>query len=1398
MRLKPLRLLVLSGCLFILSGTATSQNFSFNCSRDTLVPGCPANLCITVKGIIPDIYGQSTTYSLNPGSFVSNCFPVYVAPNDPAGSPTTLSVDDTYSSVVNIGFPFPFYGTVYNDLVVSTNGYVSFDISLAGGSSHWQNRGDLPNTLYDRALIMGPYHDLFPGQPTSPTQLIQYQLFGTAPHRRWILSFYKVPLFQCTNLIENTHQIILYESTGIFEVKIFDKEICTTWIGGKAMVGIQDFTRTLGMTAPLRRMTDPAWGSIGMNETWRFAPNSGPSLFKRVELYDITGTTLIATGTTAPVITGCLEASFPNICAPAGAITSYLIKSVYEKFDDPTVEIFGYDTVRVNRANPLTGSAAPTPASCGASDGTITVSGVSGGTPAYEYSLDGITWQSSNVFTGLAAGTYTVYIRDNGAVCSTTLPSIVVTVTGTISETHSTTPAICAGSATGSITISAAGGTGPYTFSLNGAPAVPGTLPFTFNNLLPAGYSIQVYDLGTGCNTGLQAVFVSAAGGITGTSSHTAASCVGVNNGTFTATATSGTGPYTWSLDGAPAVPGASPYTFTNVSPGLHFVIITDLASGCSTAGLFENVAAGPGVTGTTSALSTSCAAISDGSITVNITAGTAPYTYVLDGGAPFTGGSPYTFNGVATGLHNITVTDANGCTNPLPPINVSAGIGVTGNTSSLSTSCPSAANGSITVTITTGAAPYTYVLDAGAPVSGGSPYTFNGVAAGAHNITVTDNNGCNISLPPVTVNPGPVLTGNNVMATTSCSGAADGTVTVTPVGGAGPYTFSLDGGAPQSGSVPFVFTGLAAGPHNVVITDAAGCQSAPIDATITAGPVLTTTASASPALCNGSATGSITVTAPTMGVGPYQYSLDNVIWQASNIFNGLVANTYTVYYQSSNGCSGSTPGIVVSAPASVSASHTTNPVSCNGLSDGTITITANGGVPPYQYSIDGGATWQASNVFTVAANNYPNILIRDANNCTTTQSATVTQPAALAASYIPVNATCNGGSDGTITITATGGNAGYQYSLDGVNFQPSNIFNVIAGSYTVTVRDSKGCITTIPATVGLTNDLTFTPMLDETICEGTSVQLNSVSNGLQYAWTPAGGLSNATIANPVANPTTTTTYTITITRGLCTATDDVIVNVNPAPIPNAGPDGFICYGQTYTLQGSGGSQYTWTPSTYLNDATIANPVSNPARTITYTLSEVTDAIGCKSLTTDVVTVDVTPPIKVTTFPFDTVAYAGDQFQLNATSIANIYTWSPAVGLSNPNIANPVVTVGPIGSDVLYQVTASTIAGCKGEGYVRIKVYTGPDIYMPTGFTPNNDGKNDKFTPFPVGINSITYFRVFNRWGQLVFSSNKLHDGWDGKLGGMEQPNAVYVWMVEGITKDNKVITKRGTVTLIR
>ncbi|MEO6611974.1 MAG: gliding motility-associated C-terminal domain-containing protein [Chitinophagaceae bacterium] len=1568
MGLKLLRLLAITGFFIFLSGSLKAQNciptningttFNFVCNQ----------VCNDLNFQIPHIKGTD--------DYVVSSIPYQPYPYVTAAPALTLpcgNQDDKYFDITTMPFSFCYYGNIYNSLVVSTNGSVTFDLSNALKGSNWsmntgmrlpfegvggQGSGTCPTpsgTRLPKAGIFGAYCDIFP--QTGDPYKIEARTEGVSPCRKFVISFSQVQMFGCSS-VRMTSEIVLHESTGIIEIFIENKPSCSS-NGGLAIVGIQNYDlgtpAEKAVTAPGRGAENGAWSTT--NEAWRFTPSGSGSRYVKAELYDLSGT-LIATADTATTVAGLLDVKFRNVCPPAGS-TQYEVRTTFSACDNPANLLVSSDFITVNKTNSLGATATSTPASCGPPNGTITVTVPAGvGTAPYTFILDGGTpfvGASPHTFTNVAAGSHTIVVTDASTGCTSTFTHT-VSLSGILSETHTVTPTPCSGVNSGSIRITSAGGVGPYTFVIDGGAPINGTIPFTFSNLWPGTHNIIVTDITTGCTTGVFVVDVPQGLGITGETATTPTTCPGVNSGTITAKALTGTAPFTWSLDGGAPVPGATPFTFTNVSGGSHVVTIRDNfgcsvtvpadvatgatptatatstptactgvnngtitvdfmsipgpytfsldggapqagtipftftnvspgshsivvtgAGGCATNPFTQTVLTGAGVNGTATPSASSCPSATNGSIRVDATTGTAPFTYQLDGGAPQSGANPYTFNGVAPGSHTIlirdnlgctftlngvivnagpaltvttsssatscsgaangsitvtpnggtapftwslnggppvagtspytftnlaagsyiiVVTDASGCANSPVTETVAAGPALTVTTSASATSCSSAANGSITVTPNGGTAPFTWSLNGGAPVAGTSPYTFTNLAAGSYTIVVTDASGCANNPVTETVAAGPALTVTTSASATSCNSASNGSITVTPNSGSAPFTWSLDGGAPVAGTSPYTFSNLVAGSHTIVVTDAAGCANTPVTETVPAGPALITTATTTDVLCKGGNTGVITVAIPTIGTPPYQYSLDNISWQSSNIFNGLSANSYTVYFRESNGCQGSLL-VTVNEPALLTAAVSEIPVVCNGQNNGTITVTPAGGIGPYQYSIDGGVTWQGSNIFNVAANSYT-ITIKDANNCITTQTITVTEPAVLAANSINTTASCDGGPDGTITVTANGGNAGYTYSLDGTTFQSSNTFNVLPGSYTVTVKDNLGCSISFPAIVTLMGNLTFTPQADPTICEGKSTALQLVSNATSYAWTPTNGLSDPASSSPVANPTVTTEYYVEATLGLCKAYDTVKVNVNAAPVPDAGPGGFICYGQTYTLQGSGGIQYLWSPSTYLNNATAPNAVSTPLKTTTYNLSIVSDLNGCNSLVTDDVIVDVTPPIKVTTFPYDTIGYPGDQFQLNATSAATNYTWTPTTGLSNPGVPNPVVTVGNIGDDIVYKVTASTAAGCKGEGFVRIRVYTGPDIYVPTAFTPNGDGRNDKFYPFPVGIKSINYFRVFNRWGQQVFSSTKLNDGWDGKLGGVEQSTGTYVWMAQAVTKDNKVITKKGSVTIIR
>lgn len=1418
--LRPTYLLITFHLILQESGAQTCRRSDINGTNINLLCN---QVCSTLVFRVPHIKSTSD-YALTSIPYAPYAY------STPAGSQDLLLYcDDIYGGKVTMPFGFCFYDSIFSKLVVGSNGLVTFDTTNASCGNGFITSTTIPGAgttgqcssvgpYYPRASIMMAYSDIDPrpidpsascgnANASLPSRKIEWRTEGTAPCRRFIISYFNVGTFGRPNTTPmNTFQAVLYESTGVIEYFILNRTEASTTNSGRAIMGIQDWTRTKATVHPLRNAT--VWGAT--NEGWRFTPSAGLSRYVSSQLFDMSGNLLVSADSSTST-QGLLDLSFQNVCPPAGS-TQYEIVTTFSACDNPGNLLVSRDTITLNRTNSIGATQTNIAATCGNANGSITVTIPSGvGTSPFSYVLDGgvpvVTPALTHTFTGVAAGPHMVTVTDASTGCTSTLNVTVGLVGNLLATTSSTATACAAVNNNGTITITPTIGTAPFNYVIDGGAPVSGGSPYTFTGLSSGNHTITFTDV-NGCTSNPIVVNIATGAGLTnhGVSS-VATSCPGATNGSITVTSvTGGTAPYEYQL-------GAGPFqtsnTFTGLASGTYTITIRD-AVGCLRT-FTRTVTAGSSVTATRTLTATSCPAAADGSVTITPTSGTGPYEFSLDGGAFVAGAVPFTFSGLSAGAHNFVVRDVpTGCLSLTINFTIAAGPGINASAVPASTSCSGAANGSVTVTPVSGTGPFTYVLDGGAPVVGPSPYTFNNLTAGPHTVVVTDNStGCASGTINFNVAVGPILTANAVPASTSCSGATNGSITVTATSGTGPYTFSLDGGAQVAGVSPYIFNNLAAGNHTVTVTDIpTGCVTNVIPVTIDAGPVITTTASKTDVLCNGGNTGTITVAQPAVGSAPFEYSLDGTNWQTSNFFSGLAAGTYTVYYRELNGCQNSL-SITVTEPPTLGLLATTNPVVCNGQSNGIITASVTGGATPYGYSIDGGTNWQTSNVFNVPAGLYT-VTIRDGNGCTTTQIINVTEPPVLSAVSTNTNASCDGGNDGVISVSATGGNTSYEYSIDGgTNWQSNNVFNVAPGNYTVTVRDNLGCTTSFPTTVGLTNDLTFTQQTDPVICESRSTQLNLVSNATQYVWTPSTGLSSTTINNPVASPVVTTQYIVTATLGRCSAADTVVVNVNPAPIPNAGPDGFICYGQDYQLNATGGVQYKWTPSTYLDNPDISSPLSTPTKDITYTVTILADANGCASLITDQMTIDVTPPIKIKTYPFDTVVYEMDQFQMLAVSsdpdVIN-FNWTPSTGLDNPAIANPIVTAGSLSgyvtgttsNEILYQVIGSTVAGCIGEGYVKVRVYKGPDLYVPTGFTPNGDGRNDRFVPFPVGIKSLTYFRVYNRWGQMVYSTNRLHEGWDGVFSGLAQPSGSYVWMAEAITEQGKTITKKGAVTLIR
>ena len=382
---------------------------------------------------------------------------------------------------------------------------------------------------------------------------------------------------------------------------------------------------------------------------------------------------------------------------------------------------------------------------------------------------------------------------------------------------------------------------------------------------------------------------------------------------------------------------------FTGLNPNITYTVVATINLACSgTQATTTFILPGPTIAVTQT--NTTCGA-STGSITATGSGTTAPYTYSIDG---ITFQASGTFTGLAAGVYTVTVKDANGCKST-KVVTILNSNGPVLTYASTNADCGNN-NGTITVNATGGTAPYQYSING---VTYQSSNFFTGLVGGTYTLTVKDATGCtNAVVVTITSSPSPLITA--IPASATC-GSSNGTITAFGSGGTPPLQYSINGNTFQASNV---FTNLTPSIYTVTVRDANGCiKTATV--TIANSPAPTVTATSTPAACN-NVNGTITATG-IGGIAPLQYSIDGFTFQSSNIFTGLAAGTYTITVNDITGCTNitsvtvtSTGGPTVTATSTVSACNTNN---------GSITATASGGVPGYQYSIDG-TTFQASNIF--------------------------------------------------------------------------------------------------------------------------------------------------------------------------------------------------------------------------------------------------------------------------------------------------------------------------------------------------------------------------------------------------------------------------------------------------
>ena len=368
--------------------------------------------------------------------------------------------------------------------------------------------------------------------------------------------------------------------------------------------------------------------------------------------------------------------------------------------------------------------------------------------------------------------------------------------------------------------------------------------------------------------------------------------------------------------------------------------------------------------------------------------------------------------------------------------------------------------------------------------------------------------------------------------------------------------------------------------------------------------------------------------------------------------------------------------------------------------------------------------------------------------------------------------------------------------NIIGANTSSPLVFPKDTTRYIVTVTD-KACISTDSVTVNVLSFIKVNAGNDSLICKTDIIHLNPVSDALSYQWTTSSGEKVDDVKYPQVNPLVNTRYYVTANLGKCQAHDTIQINVVAYPVAVAGPDTTICFGNRILLRSTvAGSSVTWSPSASLLNANTPNPIAAPSRTTSYILS-VSDTLGCSKTVRDTITVTIAPHITANAGK-DTMVLVNQPLQLMATG-GEQYAWSPETGLSNPSIANPIAILDERTDSIRYTVRITGSGGCYAEDDIVVKVFkTGPDIFVPSAFTPNGDGKNDILKPVTVGIATLHYFRVYNRWGQLLFTTSEFGKGWDGMFNGTQQPSATYVFSAEGTDYLGKIVYRKGTAVLIR
>ena len=1019
----------------------------------------------------------------------------------------------------------------------------------------------------------------------------------------------------------------------------------------------------------------------------------------------------------------------------------------------------------------------------GGSDGAINMTPAGGITPyTYQWSNNATTQDIS----GLTVGTYQIILRDfNNCIDSLDITINEPTAIG-LFEIHSDVS--CFGGSNGSIFVAANGGNLNFTYAWSN-----GLTGNILSNLAIGTYTVTVTDI-KNCTNTFAISIAQPATPLTLTASMTAVLCHGDSTGTATVTASGGTPNYTYLWNNT-----STQATATNLAQGLYTVVVKD-ANNCEKS-ISVQVTQPTPLTTQTDSLDVLCYGDSTGRVRTIPQGGVGNYTYSWTSSSHpvITTIMPSNLaivNNLPAGTYTVEVRDGNQCLVIDSTIINQPDTAILVTFTQIDNLCFGNSLGSIEVTTTGGTAPYIFNWSTNETTE-----DISLLPNGTYFLTVKDDNNCLATISTTIVSP-TQLAATNVITNVNCFGENNGAIDLSITGGISPYTYLWN-----TGDTTQDIDSLIVGTYTVEVLDSNNCQAI-FSFTVTEPPLLTLTLTQVNVACFAASTASINLTA-TGGTTPYNYTWSNN--QITEDISGLPIGTYEVIVVDQHNCTDSISTTITQPQAPIALTETHFDILCHAASTGSIDVEVTGGTP----SLTSGYTYNWNNgfAFTQDLTSIPSgtyeVIVSDSLNCVDSIEITLTQPQApIDIQYVVQNVLCFGDSTGHITATISGGTSPYTFLWNNNDSVSLYIDSLPIGTYILTVTDTNNCV--------YAENVNITQPVAPLFATYTAIQPQcfGYSNG-QLIANPTGGTAPYTFVwsngdtNLVNDSIPKGTYNLTVTDANGCTFDTLCVLDEP-PLLGVSFDADIIVGcsplqVTFTNTSETNNACQWQfgdGNTYNSCDSVVN-IYQDGGIYDVTLTA-TDINGCTNFATydDFITVYQSPTAGILADP--TYLFAGnDQTNITNQSVgAEFYIWNMGDAPVNHFYFEPGNYTYSANLSDTFMITLIAISSdnCPDTAYQQIIFDNDPFYYVPNTFIPDGDGVNDVWNVVFSNPEDVKKYnmQIFDRWGELIFETTNIYQGWDGTYRNNQCQDGTYVWKLSFSWDDYRKFQKLGHVNLFR